>query len=107
MNVVIKVNDEIKEKIAEIFTLKSKVEDSELRKEMEAEIAFDYKSVIILGLILLVAFGSVVCFAEHLTVVYVGSTALAPRGYVIGIHFGYFPNAVFVVIATHSTQRAV
>lgn len=35
--------DEItKEKIAEIFTLKSKVEDSELRKEMEAEIALDY-----------------------------------------------------------------
>ena len=36
-------NDIIKEKIAEIFTLKSKVEDSELRKEMEAEIGFDYK----------------------------------------------------------------
>lgn len=37
-------SDITKEKIAEIFTLKSKVEDSELRKEMEAEIAFDYKS---------------------------------------------------------------
>ena len=35
-------SDISKEKIAEIFTLKSKVEDSELRKEMEAEIAFDY-----------------------------------------------------------------
>lgn len=36
--------DEIKkEKIAEIFTLKSKVEDTELRQEMEAEVAFDYK----------------------------------------------------------------
>lgn len=35
--------DEItKEKIAEIFTLKSKVEDSELRKEMEAEVILDY-----------------------------------------------------------------
>ena len=30
------------EKITEIFTLKSKVEDSELRKEMEAEIILDY-----------------------------------------------------------------
>ena len=37
-------SDITKEKITEIFTLKSKVEDSELRKEMEAEIAFDYKS---------------------------------------------------------------
>ena len=37
-------SDITKEKIAEIFTLKSKVEDSELRKEMEAEIAFDYNS---------------------------------------------------------------
>ena len=36
-------SDITKEKIAEIFTLKSKVEDSELRKEMEAEIGFDYK----------------------------------------------------------------
>ena len=35
-------SDISKEKIAEIFTLKSKIEDSELRKEMEAEIAFDY-----------------------------------------------------------------
>ena len=35
--------DEItKEKIAEIFTLKSKVEDSELRKEMEAEVVLNY-----------------------------------------------------------------
>lgn len=31
-----------KEKIEEIFTLKSKVEDSELRKEMEAEVVIDY-----------------------------------------------------------------
>ena len=37
-------SDITKEKITEIFTLKSKVEDSELRKEMEAEIAFDYNS---------------------------------------------------------------
>lgn len=37
-------SDITKEKIAEIFTLKSKIEDSELRKEMEAEIAFEYKS---------------------------------------------------------------
>ena len=37
-------SDITKEKIAEIFTLKSKVKDSELRKEMEAEIAFDYNS---------------------------------------------------------------
>lgn len=31
-----------KEKIEEIFTLKSKIEDSELRKEMEAEVVIDY-----------------------------------------------------------------
>ena len=35
-------NEITKEKIAEIFTLKSKVEDSELRKEMEAEVVIDY-----------------------------------------------------------------
>ena len=56
---------------------------------------------------LLVAFGAVVRFAEHLAVAYIGSTALAPRGYVVGIHFGYFPNTVFIVIITHSTQRTV
>lgn len=61
----------------------------------------------LISIFLLVAFGSIVGFAEHLTVVYVGSTALAPRGYVVGIHFGYFPNTVFIVIVTHSTQRAV
>lgn len=36
-------SDITKEKIKEIFTLKSKVEDSELRREMEAELGFDYK----------------------------------------------------------------
>lgn len=36
-------NEITKEKIEEIFTLKSKVEDTELRQEMEAEVAFDYK----------------------------------------------------------------
>lgn len=36
--------DEItKERIEEIFILKSRVEDSELRQEMEAEVAFDFK----------------------------------------------------------------
>ena len=35
-------NEISKEKINEIFTLKSKVEDSELRKEMEAEVNIDY-----------------------------------------------------------------
>ena len=35
--------DITKEKIAEIFTLKSKVEDSELRKEMEAEVVIHYE----------------------------------------------------------------
>ena len=61
----------------------------------------------LISIFLLVAFGSVVGFAEHLAVAYIGSTALAPRGYVIGVHFGYFPNTVFIVIVTHSTQRAV
>lgn len=32
------------ERIREIFTLKSKVEDAELRQEMEAEIGFDYRN---------------------------------------------------------------
>ena len=32
-----------KEKIEEIFTLKSKVEDKDLRQEMEAEVGFEYK----------------------------------------------------------------
>lgn len=36
--------DEItQEKIREIFTLKSKVEDAELRREMEAEVGFNYR----------------------------------------------------------------
>ena len=35
-------DDITKEKIEEIFTLKSKIEDSELRKEMEAEVVIDY-----------------------------------------------------------------
>ena len=61
----------------------------------------------LISIFLLVAFGSVVCLAEHLTVVYVGSSALAPRGYVVGVHFGYFPYTGFVVIATHSTERTV
>ena len=36
-------DDITKEKIEEIFTLKSKIEDSELRKEMEAEVVIDYE----------------------------------------------------------------
>ena len=37
--------DEIsEEKIEEIFTLKSKIEDKDLRVEMEAEIALNYKN---------------------------------------------------------------
>ena len=55
----------------------------------------------------LVALGAVMGFAEHLAVVFVGNTALAPCGHVVSIHLGFFVDTLRICIITNSTQRAV
>lgn len=54
-----------------------------------------------------VPFGSVVRLAEHFAVGAVGCAALAPCGYVVGVHFGEFPDFVFVCVFRHGTVWAV
>ncbi len=45
--------------------------------------------------------------AEHFAVGTVGCAALAPSGYVVGVHFGDFPDFVLVCVFRHGAVRAV
>lgn len=45
--------------------------------------------------------------AEHFAVGTVGCAAFAPSGYVVGVHFGEFPDFVPVRIFRHGTVWAV
>ena len=54
-----------------------------------------------------IPFGSVVRLAEHFAVGTVGCAALAPSGYVVGVHFGDFPDFVLVCVFRHSAVWAV
>ena len=54
-----------------------------------------------------IALSPIVCLAKHLAVALVGSSALAPRLYMVGIHILYSPNARAVGIVTNGAQRTV
>ena len=45
--------------------------------------------------------------AEHFAVGTVGCAAFAPSGYVVGVHFGEFPDFVLVRIVGYDIVRAV
>lgn len=44
--------------------------------------------------------------AEHFAVGTVGCATLAPCGYVVGVHFGEFPDFVLVGVFQHGTVWA-
>lgn len=56
-----------------------------------------------INLFLSVSFGSIMCLAKHLAILYVCSTALTPSRYVVGIHIFDIPNLGVIGIVTDGT----
>ena len=59
------------------------------------------------GLKSFVAFCSVVCFAQHLTISNYSCSTFAPRRYMVSIHFGIFPYLIFICIVSYRTQWTI
>ena len=47
------------------------------------------------------------CLAQHLAVFYICAAALAPCGYMVGIHFFQFPDAAGILVMTDGAVGAI